>query len=138
MACVDRMFMAAAQGDVATYLACFTGTQRQEIDQSLSQENRASASDSLRRTVTDLKGWAIVDPPADADIGTSCSLVVERVYAGRVDRQRMELRRGDSGWQISLVDRSLAAQPAIPYGTPVYAVEPTATDATPGGTNRPR
>lgn len=121
-ACVERMFAAAARGDVPGYSNCFCGPERQEIERSLGKEANPSVAESLRSTVADLKGWAVVDPPRNPNAGSPCFLVVERVYSGRVDRQRLELRRESSGWKIYAVERSQTQQPAVPYGTPIYGL----------------
>jgi hypothetical protein len=142
LACIERMFQAAARGDAMAYRNCFTGSERQQVERSLGQVSADAAGQSLQSTIADLKGWAVVDPPRDTD-AADCSLVVERVYAGRVDRQRMELRRESGGWRIHRVARADPIQPKIAYGTPVYAVEqpaaaePPAAAATPSGPRGP-
>jgi hypothetical protein len=123
MACVERMFAAAARGDVEAYADCFTGPERDRVQRSLRQVSGDAASASLTGTMAGLKGWAVVDPPGDV-AGATCELTVERVYASRIDRQRIELRRESAGWRIQQVDMADSIQPEIAYGTPVYAAEP--------------
>jgi hypothetical protein len=122
IACVEQMFGAAARGDVEAYAQCFLGPERERVQRSLRQVSGEAAAASLKGTIADLKGWAVVDPPGDISAAT-CELTVERVYAGRIDRQRIELRREPTGWRIQRVDTADPIQPKIAYGTPVYAAE---------------
>ena len=119
--CVRQMFEAATLGDVPAYLACFSGPVRRQMQQQLSGATQ-SESESLRKSTADLKGWAIVDPPAEVP-GSACQMTVEWVYATRVDRQQLGLERTSDGWQITRVDRIQPTQPAIPYGTPVSGIK---------------
>ncbi len=116
--CVQRMFESLSQGDVQRYLSCFAEPERERLAREVAGQSASSASDALRRSVADVKGWALLDPPA-ANQSASCSLTVEWVYATRVDRQRLELRRDSDGWRIARVEQVRPGQPPIPYGTPV-------------------
>src|SRR5262245_15467937 len=73
LACIERMFGAAADGDLDRYLNCFAGEERARLAQSFGQESRTAAGASLQATVADLKGWAVVDPPTDFAQG-NCTL----------------------------------------------------------------
>lgn len=119
--CVQQMFEAATQGDVKAYLDCFSEPVRKQMQQELSGA-AVSNNESLRKSTADLKGWAIIDPPAEVT-GTTCQLTVEWVYTTRVDRQQLGLDRTAQGWQITRVDRVQPSQPAIPYGTPVSGIK---------------
>ncbi|MGE0760485.1 MAG: hypothetical protein AB7F89_06495 [Pirellulaceae bacterium] len=120
--CIDQMFQAAAEGDVRRYLDCFDGPQRAELERSLAAESGTAAAASLQGTVSQLKGWAVLNPPPSDSTADLHELTVERVYAGRIDRQRMELRPTPQGWRIHRVESAQATQPAIAYGTPISEV----------------
>jgi hypothetical protein len=119
--CVQQMFAAAMEGDVERYLACFGEPELGRLAREFSYSDPAAPStrEALRRSVQDLKGWALLDPPT-ADESSSCRLTVEWVYATRVDRQRLELRRDGGRWRIVRVESVQPTQPPIPYGTPIY------------------
>ena len=123
MACVDRMFTAASRGDVAAYVDCFSGLELQAIQRSLGQESKVAASDSLRKTMSDLRGWAVVDPPPDTPNSFQCSVVVERIYSGRIDRLRLDMLRIMGFWKICRVEPTQSSQPPVAYGTPIMGTE---------------
>jgi hypothetical protein len=123
--CLQRMFESATQGDVEGYLGCFAEGARERFAKELAGSSAVPASESLRRSVADLKGWALLDAPAASESPPSpCRLTVEWVYATRVDKQQVELQRGADGWRIVQVESVRPAQPAIPYGTPVSELAP--------------
>ena len=119
MACVERMFAAATRADLATYMKCFSGVELEAIQRSIDQESESAAAESLRKTVTDLKGWAVVDPPLATSESFQCSLVLERIYTGRIDRQKLDLDRVLGRWKICRVERPQPIHPAVVYGTPI-------------------
>ena len=121
--CVQTMFEAASQGNLERYLACFAAGERERLSREFAGQSAAAASEGLRRSVADLKGWALLDPPAETSTDF-CSLTVEWVYATRVDRQRLELERDADGWRIVRAERVQPVQPSTPYGTPVYGPAP--------------
>ena len=118
--CVQQMFDAARRGAVQEYLDCFAGTERQRMEREFAGPNSKSGSDALRRSVADLKGWALLDPPTNP--GPSCVLTVEWVFASRVDQQRLELQRMKDQWRIVRANEVRPGQPAVPYGTHVSEV----------------
>jgi hypothetical protein len=121
MACVDRMFTAASRGELESYIDCFGGTELASLQRTLGQDSADAAAESLRKTMSELRGWAVVDPPADSKDSLQCSLIVERIYTGRIDRQRMDLQRISGLWKICRVEQALPIQPPVPYGTHVSA-----------------
>lgn len=115
--CVQQMFDAARRGAVEEYLDCFAGQERQSMEREFSGATAKSRADALQRSVADLKGWALVDPPTNP--GSSCVVTIEWVYAGRVDQQRLELERKGNEWRIVRANDVRPGQPAVPYGTHV-------------------
>jgi hypothetical protein len=120
--CVQAMFESAASGEVNRYLDCFDESERARLSRDLGGDT-PSAGEALRRSMADLKGWALLDPPAD-DVSASCRVTVEWVYATRVDRQQLELRQEGGSWRIVRVEQVQPTQPAIPYGTPIFGPLP--------------
>ena len=121
--CVRNMFESAMRGDVGRYLGCFLAAERDRLAREFSGQSNTAASDALRRSVADLKGWALINPPA-AEPASPCVLTVEWVYATRVDRQRLELRKESHGWRIARAETAQPELPKIPYGTPVSGPVP--------------
>jgi hypothetical protein len=118
------MFAAAAAGDVAAYVACFTGTERGRLERELVDGRREAFARSLVQAVTELRGRAVfaeapLDPEADA-----ARYTVDRVYPTRTERQVYELVREAGGWRIQSVHTARAFQPETPYGTPVFEAPP--------------
>ncbi|HET6879503.1 MAG TPA: hypothetical protein VFI31_05090 [Pirellulales bacterium] len=126
--CLERMFSAAEQGDVAAWLDCFTGTQRaafaKEIDANPTQE----FAESLKKAVGEIKGRAVSGTNASDSAGAVATLSVERVYAHHTERQSYHFRRDADGWRIESLGSVEKRQPAIPYGTPVFELGETPQD----------
>jgi len=118
--CVHRMFAAAEQGDVATYLDCFTGPERQRLERELADQSREVYATSLRDALRELKGRAIFAPEEQETTDNEVLLTVERVYATRTERQTYQLVRESDQWRISAVETARAYQPTKAYGTPVF------------------
>jgi hypothetical protein len=119
-ACVQRMFVAAEAGDVATYLDCFTGAERRRLERELADQSRDAFARALQQAVQQLKGRAVFAPSeADVDADT-LRLTVERVYVNRTERQTYQMVRRADGWRIASVQTAQAYQPLKPYGTPVF------------------
>ena len=118
--CIERMFSAAEQGDVATYLDCFTGAERLRLDRELADQSRKAYATSLREALRDLKGRAVFAAGTNDQRTNEVGLTVERVYVNRAERQTYRLVRLPDRWRIANVQAVQAFQPATPYGTPVY------------------
>jgi len=117
-ACIKRMFNAAKQGDVETYLDCFTGSERERLERELAGQPKEAFARSLVEAVESLKGRA--DFEGDADGDSKSSWIVDRVYANRIERQTYHLVRESNVWRIHSVETATSFQPDKPYGTPVY------------------
>jgi len=126
------MFEPAKQGDVETYLDCFTGSERERLERELSDQPKEAFARSLVEAVESLKGRAVFKGEADGDSESNWVLPVERVYANRVERQTYRLVRESNEWRIHTVETAISFQPDKPYGTPVY--EPESRSRSPSGT----
>jgi hypothetical protein len=129
-ACIERMFEAARQGDVETYLNCFTGSERDRLDRELGDQPRTAFARSLVEAVESLKGRAVFEGKTDGDPESNRALTVDRVYLNRTERQTYQLVRESGAWRIHTVQTATPFQPDKPYGTPVY--EPPPDEETPG------
>jgi hypothetical protein len=118
------MFAAAAAGDVPTYLACFCGPERVQMERKFAGQSADAAANALRAVVKGMKGHAVHASPGSTAKAPSTNdvveLPVERVYAHHNELQTYRLRRLADRWQIESIRASGNQQPPIPYGTPVF------------------
>jgi len=118
------MFEAAKQGDVETYLDCFTGAERERLERELADQPEDAFARSLVEAVESLKGRAVFKGSADGDPEANWVLPVDRVYVNRMERQTYHLVRESNVWRIHTVETATSFQPDKPYGTPVYEPPP--------------
>lgn len=123
-ACIDRMFEAAKQGDVETYLDCFTGSERERLERELADQPKDAFARSLAEAVGSLKGRAVFKGNPVGDSADKWILPVDRVYVNRMERQTYHLVRESNVWRIHTVETATSFQPDKPYGTPVYEPPP--------------
>ena len=123
-ACIERMFDAAGEGDVQTYLDCFTGSERERLERELADQPRDAFARSLVEAVDSLKGRAIFEAKTDGESESNRVFTVERIYLNRYERQKYHLVRESTAWRIRTVEAAAAFQPDKPYGTPVYEPPP--------------
>lgn len=109
------MLDAARNGNVARYLASYTG----DMAQSLARVKSDSADfvEYLRDSNAALKGIAVMEPQPQPD--GQVELGVEYVYQDRNEAQFFFLAKTRDGWKISRVETSKRVKTIIPYGTPV-------------------
>ena len=120
--CIQRMFEAAAVGDVATYVDCFSGRERERLERELADGRREALARSLTDAVATLRGRAVF---ADGPIGDDrARYTVDRVYESRTERQTYEMVRESGTWRIESVRTAQPFQPDTPYGTPVFEEQP--------------
>jgi hypothetical protein len=119
---------AAQTGDATTYLGCFDGKLRTDLDHTVSELTADGFADYLRSSSDPLTGVAVYD--VEVTDGDRASLTVEYVYRDATERQRMQLELVKDDWKIVDLDRSKRAKPLIPYGAPAAPMpepEPTET-----------
>jgi hypothetical protein len=119
---VKSFFAAAQDGDVAAYLGLTAGELRQSLAETQSQLGAAEFRNSIRESVTGLKGFA-VSRNGEAS-GDRVSLDVELTFADRSERQRFDLIRQPRGWSIAAIDRATVDKSVKPYGEPVFDIAP--------------
>ena len=132
-ACIERMFTAAQRGNVAAYLDCFSGPERDRLERELAGQPPEVFSRSLQGAVASLKGRAVFRneaPPAATDSAAtdSAGYTVDRVYESRTERQLYQLTRQSGTWRIQSVAAANPFQPDKAYGSPVYEEPPAKGD----------
>lgn len=121
-ACLECMFRAAEEGDVPSYLDCFSGPQRERLANEAAAQPAGDFAAALKDAVRNLKGRAVSGAQLDNAAADVATLSVERIYAHHTERQSYHFRREADGWRIISLGAIEKHQPSIPYGTPVYEV----------------
>jgi hypothetical protein len=117
--CLEQMFQAMKDGDVAAYLHCFTGELNERLTRDANEQTTERFAAYLRETVAPIKGRAVQKKEGNAD---SARLVVDRVYERRPwEYQGYRLRRESGAWKIFAIDPVELHEPPIPYGTPAFS-----------------
>jgi hypothetical protein len=128
--CIEQMFAAAERGDVEAYLDCFTGAERERLERELALQPRDDYSRSLMQSIRDLKGRAVFEASA-SDQPFEATIIVERIYAHRIERQIYRLARESGTWRIAAVQAAAPLQPEKAYGQPVFELAPGVEQAPP-------
>lgn len=120
-ACLDRMFAAAAAGEAANYLDCFTGDALARLRRTQESRGAAAFVDSLRATAGRLKGYVVEDygdPPGAEDV--AAQRTVERIYPEHNELETYSFRREAGAWRVAGIRPAGNRQPQVAYGTPVF------------------
>jgi len=114
---IYAMLDAARAGNVAAYLACYSGALQASLQQSARESTEAGFARYLRDSNAAIKGVAVNDPQpvAENEVGVR----VEYVYQERNEAQTMHLEKVNGAWKITRVDGAERVKTLIPYGTPV-------------------
>ena len=111
------MLDAARAGNVAAYLACYSGEMQASLRESVRESTEAGFAKYLRDSNAAIKGVAVSDPQTLSD--SEVSVRVEYVYQERNEAQTMRLEKVGGAWKIARVDGEERVKTLIPYGTPV-------------------
>jgi hypothetical protein len=112
---IYAMLDAARNGDVARYLASYTGPMVESLARAKSES--PDFGKYLRDSNAGIKGIAVMEPQPQPD--GQVELRVEYIYQDRNEAQFFFLARTADGWKISRVETSERVKTLIPYGTPV-------------------
>jgi hypothetical protein len=112
---VYAMLDAARVGDVAKYLASYTG----EMEQSLNRARSDSAdfAQYLRTSNANIMGIAVNEPQVLSE--SEMQVRVEYVFRDRNEIQVLYLGKTSDGWKISRVDSAEHIETKTPYGVPI-------------------
>jgi len=114
---IYAMLDAAREGDVARYLAAYTGGMEASIRQAIAEKTEPAFAGYLRQSNAAIKGIAVLEPQPLT--GSEVKLRVEYVYQDRNEAQVMYLEKAGGAWKISRVDSAERVKTLVPYGTPV-------------------
>jgi hypothetical protein len=114
---IYSMLDAAREGNVAKYLAAYTGQMESALRQAVAEKTEAGFAQYLKEFNAPIKGIAITEPQPLSD--REVKVRVEFVYQDRNEVQFMYLEKVPTGWRIARLDSTERVKTLIPYGTPV-------------------
>ncbi|MBI1310480.1 hypothetical protein GC176_04165 [bacterium] len=113
---VERSISAAQAGDLEAWLNCFAGDALSQHESSLSVADREQFAAGLRVRTKSLRSYVTTDWQVE---GTRAVVELERVFADRNVRAKLDLRNINGHWKITGETFHDEFSPEILYGTPV-------------------
>jgi hypothetical protein len=111
------MLDAARTGNVASYLASYTGALQASLREAVRESTEKGFAKYLQDSHAGIKGVAVSEPQ---QIGDGVATVrVEYVYQDRNEVQSWRLEKMHGEWKIAAVDEAERVKTLVPYGTPV-------------------
>ena len=114
---IYRMLDAARTGNVASYLASYTGALQASLREAVRESTEKGFARYLQDSNSSLKGVAVSGPQQISE-GVA-SVRVEDVYQDRNEAQNLRLEKLNGEWKIAGVDGAERVKTLVPYGTPV-------------------
>jgi hypothetical protein len=121
---IEALLDCARRGDVSGYLSSFAEPLHTCLERLADERGRAAFADELRRTAQARKGHAIFEPEPDGDTFQSARIVVESMFADRIERQTFRVVRNGSSWVVSDVETANEHLPPKPLGSLASFEEP--------------
>ncbi len=121
---IETLLEVARRGDLAAYLASFDNPLRGRLEQQADQRGRAAFADELRRAARARKSHAIFAPVADGEGPDTARILVESIFADRIERQTYRLARRQAAWLITEVETARDREPSEPLGSLAAFHEP--------------
>jgi hypothetical protein len=118
---VWRMSDATREGDVQTYLDCFSGALKQNLQKTADDMGESEFSRYLKERSDEVTGIAVSDLEQANE--QTASLKVEFVFRGRNETQIHSFKFVAGGWKITEVDGAEQIKTLVPYGTDVSEKE---------------
>jgi len=111
------MLDAARTGNVAVYLASYTGALRASLREAVRESTEKGFAGYLQDSNVAIKGVAVSEPQPVSE--SVVSVRVEYVYQDRNEAQNLRLEKINGEWKIAAVDGAERVKTLVPYGTPV-------------------
>ncbi len=135
--CMQRMLSAMESADVESYLDCYTGDIRQQLQRTVQEQGQERFALYLKRTAEPIKGCAILHDKTQWSGEGKVRIVVDRVYQDRPwEYQAYRLKREPDGWRIYAIEPAEPHKPPIPWGTPAIPLPKEAPKQQPKGTEQ--
>jgi hypothetical protein len=117
---VHELLALASRGDVAGYLAAFSGPLKARLEREVEERGRSGFADDLRKATQSRKSHAVF--ASEPDGPGAARVTVEAVYPDRNERQTYRVEQTAAGWLVVEVETVKSHQPQSKYGAPaVYA-----------------
>ena len=113
--CIQRWLEAAQAGDAKTYLNCFAGRMHDRLASGFNSRSVDDSNARLKSGTADLKSYVTTDTKRLSE--TEATLLLERIYGDRNDKERVRLKRFGNQWKIVEMTPVDRFAPEIPYGT---------------------
>ena len=126
---IEALLDAAARGDVAAYLASFDDPLRVLLEHQADEPGRAAFAAELRRAARARRSHAVFAPMAGGDPDTA-RIIVESIFADRIERQTYRLVRRDAAWLITDFQTARDRVPRNPLGSLATFHEPEGVPVT--------
>ena len=120
--CLRTLLESAARGDVASYLACFSGPLARRLEREVDERGRDAFAQDLRAAARSRKSHAIF--AGETEPGGAVRVAVESVYPDRNERQTYRLERVDERWLVTDVETVRGREPKTKYGAPASYEQP--------------
>ncbi|HLK63421.1 MAG TPA: hypothetical protein VKU19_08275 [Bryobacteraceae bacterium] len=114
---IYAMLDAARSGNVAGYLARYTGEMLASLEASIRESTEPAFSQYLRDSNATVKGVAVNEPQFTGE--SEAAVQVEYVYQDRNEVQILHLEKQRGEWRIARVEGAERIKTLVPYGTPV-------------------
>lgn len=114
---VWRMIEACREGDIESYLSCFSDNWRKRLEQVAKELGEEKLRTNLRQMVAPIKNIAVW-APEQSPLG-DWGVTVEFVFADRKERQTFSVKKIGGEWKIVDIETTQPVPVLIPYGTPV-------------------
>ncbi len=118
---IERLISTAQAGDVDAWLNCFAGAARSRHESSLEVTGRERFTAGLRQRTALLRSYVTTNWQIE---GLRATVELERVFAERNVRVKLDLEKLNGQWQIIAETPLDEFSPEILYGTPVVPETP--------------
>jgi hypothetical protein len=114
---IDGMLDASRAGNAEQYLGYFSGSLRDSLRQTMTDQGAAVFARQLQEQTAGLTGIAMQDPQLTPE--GQARVRAEYVYRDRNEVQTFTLERQGTEWKIVRAESPERVKTLVPYGTPV-------------------
>lgn len=108
-----KMLSSAKLGNTQQYLDCFTGKSLRALQKANEEKGKTVFRDYIQQNAQAVKGVSIISKEQKNSLKTVFD--VEIVYADRNEYQTFSLQKGQEGWKINEISKSVITKQPIPY-----------------------
>jgi hypothetical protein len=126
---IESLLASARDGDVASYLGAFGGSVHPRLQREADERGSSAFAAALRRAGLARRSHSVFAPELEAGSSAAVRIVVESIFADRVERQSFRLEHTSGRWLVTGIEtaREHVPEPALgslatyrePEGNPV-------------------